>query len=154
MPFESFVRPYQSPGSHGRIIIPATPGATTERATLTWGAQCEARIDPKRTGVNVVCCSNREREMERETTPQRITQADEPENWLDVARATKMKLRNKHKNECISDWDQMSGVAFGTSEALAEFTADMSFSEENDPDETCEHEITYKANTRGAAPPT
>lgn len=147
MPFEAFVRPYQSPGALGRTIIATTPGATKERASLTWGATSDAKITPARSGTNVECCSNKETEFRRETNVLRITQADEPQNYVDVARATKMTLNNKHKNECASDWDQVSGVAFGTSEALSEFTMDMAFADENTTDEQCKHEITYKANT-------
>jgi hypothetical protein len=151
MPFESFVRPYQSPGALGRTIIASTPGATKERATLTWGATSDGKIVPARSGTNVECCSSKETEFERETNVLRITQDNEPENWVDVARASKMKLNNKHKNECASEWDQMSGVAFGTSEALAEFEMDMEFAGDNTTDEQCKHEITYKPNTRPAA---
>jgi hypothetical protein len=149
MPFESFVRPYQSPGALGRTIIASTPGATKERATLTWGTTSEGKVVPARSGTNVECCSSKETEFERETNVLRITQSDEPQNYIDVARATKMKLHNKHKNECASEWDQLSGVAFGTNEALAEFEADMEFAGDSETDDQCKHEISYKHNTRG-----
>jgi len=150
MPFESFVRPYQSPGALGRARIVATPSATKERAHLTWGATSDAKITPSREGINVECCSNKETEFERETNVLRITQSDEPANYVDVARASKMKLNNKHENKCASDWEQMSGVAFAVSDVLADFEGDMAFAGDNTTDETCKHEITYKQNTQPA----
>ena len=127
----------------GRTVIVATPGATTERATLTWGAQCEARIDPKRSGVNVVCCKRQsEQERAKYEPVSVVAPPDGPSagQRVDFERANVVTLKTKHKNNCLSDWHYESGVAFGVTEALAEFSSDMSFSKENDPDETCQTE--------------
>lgn len=38
---EYIVRPFQAPDSHGKIVIPSTPTASTDTAVLTWGGESD-----------------------------------------------------------------------------------------------------------------
>src|SRR4029077_7144657 len=108
---EYVVRPYQSPNSHGGVIIPSTPTGARTKATLTWGASTTMPIPD--TGITVECCSEKLKETDRTSKRIRIFQNDDPSstNYVDVDRAETMKLSKKDKNDCISDWDQVSQLA-------------------------------------------
>jgi O-succinylbenzoate synthase len=146
MPFESFVRPYQSPGALRRTIIAATPGATKDRAHLTWGVTSDAKITRTREGFNVECCKKTIKQTDHKNSDFENVTIEAPAGGpsdgqkVEFQRANKLAFDSKHTNSCISDWDQMSGVAFGVSEALAEFEADMSFAGDGTTDETCKME--------------
>lgn len=155
MPFEGFVRPYQAPASLPRTIIPATPSATNERAHLTWGATSDAKITPARDGINVECCKKTIKQTDHKDSDFEDVSVQAPAGGpsagqsVSFQRANKLKFDSKHENECIADWDQMSGVAFGTSEALAEFEADMGFANDGGTDETCKMEWTLTNTPNG-----
>lgn len=108
---EYVVRPYQSPASHGGIIIPSTPTGSRQKATLTWGASTTLPIPS--TGVNVTCCSEGLKEKDRTSKKIRVFQNDDPSstNYVDVERPETMNLSKTDKNDCISDWDQVSQLA-------------------------------------------
>lgn len=98
---EYFIRPFQSPGSHGTIIIPSTPKGTREKAVLTWGAKSTMpEVVPDVTNVNTKCCAEGLKEAERVSETVRITQPGKPENYVDVARARNVKLKKREKNSC------------------------------------------------------
>jgi len=57
---EYSVRPFQSPGAHGRGVIASTPHGTRDRATLTWGGKGDALPPVKsRGGTSVECRATR-----------------------------------------------------------------------------------------------
>jgi hypothetical protein len=144
MPFEAFVRPYQSPGALGRIRIAATPGATRERSTLTWGATSDAKITPARTGTNVECCKRTTAQLDHKD-PNDFSNVgvqapiDSPSagQRVDFQRADILKFKQHDTNSCAADWEQMSGVAFGTTQALAEFEGDMEFAGDDSTSSDC-----------------
>lgn len=99
-------RPSTSPDSHGRIIIPSTPTATRQRATLTWGAK--ATMPPKvSAGPQIACCNevNTEKTGTRQSEIVRIFQNDDPTspNWVDVSRAQQVSLQKKETNNCFAN---------------------------------------------------
>jgi hypothetical protein len=123
---ENIIRPFQSPQSHGAIIIASTPSASRERATLTWGAK--ATMPPVQItdgGDDVACCKEGLTELSRNTETVRITQPGKPENYVDVARAKDVTLRKKEENKCAGDWAQFSGVGAAIDEAFASLEADI-----------------------------
>lgn len=92
--FEYIVRPYQSPDSLGGTVIPATPKGTRERAHLTWGGK-GTMPSVRFTGVDFNTVKRKtvvNTEDERESDIIRIEQPGKPENYVDVARARKVKL--------------------------------------------------------------
>jgi len=92
--FEYIVRPYQSPDSLGGTVIPATPKGTRERARLTWGGK-GTMPSVRFTGVDFNTVKRKtvvNTEEERESDIVRIEQPGKPENYVDVARAKKVKL--------------------------------------------------------------
>src|SRR4029077_8926412 len=128
---EYIVRPYQSPNSHGAIIIPSTPTGAREKATLTWGATATMPIPD--TGISVECCSEKLDEQSRTSKKIRVFQNNDPSstNWVDVERPETMKLKKKDKNDCISDWEQVSQLA---AEIRAELDQDkIDFGSPTDP---------------------
>jgi hypothetical protein len=120
---EYVVRPYQTPSAHGAIIIPSTPTGTRERATLTWGAEATMpeREEPDGIGFQLVCCTETLNENSRETETKRIEQEGNPDNWVDVDRPTKLKLKKKDANKCGDVWDQISGVEQQVNSVLSMF---------------------------------
>jgi len=90
--FEYIVRPFQSPGSFGNLVIPGTPGRTAEQAHITWGAVGTMPntkiLNPS---VNVTVCKETSTELERDAPVQRIIGSD-GESYVDVARVQQMKL--------------------------------------------------------------
>jgi hypothetical protein len=124
MSFEYIVRPFETPGSHGRIVIPSTPSGT-ERATLTWGAKIAPNSIPKAKslGVNVECCNEVSTEQTRSGDDITITATDNPENYITVRRAKEVKLTKKESNDC-DDWlSNNSYVASGVKEAFSEMSS-------------------------------
>ena len=121
---EYVVRPFQSPGSQGALIIPSTPQPTNERATLTWGAK--AAVPAVRTGVGFAgCCKEENDETGRDTDTLVIHDSAEPENYITVSRATRLQWDRATKDECAGDWDQFSGIGLEVSAALNQFSADI-----------------------------
>lgn len=95
---EYAIRPFQSPGSHGKIIIAKTPGATTARATITWGSKT-TNLPAATGGVTVQCCSDQLDEQERTGDTLRIT-GNDGESYIDVFRASSLKLNKKSADTC------------------------------------------------------
>jgi hypothetical protein len=124
MPFEYFVRPFQTPDSNGRVIIPSTPSGH-ERATLTWGAKTSSLPAPERTGTNVNCCGEELDEGERDGEVHKISSVESPGLFVLEHRPTQVKLRKKHEDKCAADWNQMSGVASAVESAFSSLEADI-----------------------------
>ena len=139
MPFEHAVRPFQTPDSFGRAIIPAVPSARA-RATLTWGAKTTVSdVVPQRTGINVECCKDNRQQYESDTVIHNsfINQVWGPGTpgpsqphgqWgaeIFHLRSANVRLRKKEEDTCSSDLDQISGVASGIKEAFADLKADI-----------------------------
>jgi hypothetical protein len=122
---EYVVRPYQARGQFGQVVIPATPAASRERATLTWGAQSTMPARQDGVGFQVVCCNEDLDEQSRESDTVRITDPTNSANYVDVARPRTVKLKKQGKNNCGDDWDQISGVAQAVDSSLAEFAGDI-----------------------------
>jgi hypothetical protein len=125
---EYVVRPYQTPGAHGSLIIPSRPTATRERATMTWGAPGTmpevTEVDSEGIGFEVVCCNEQLNERDRTSETKRIFQRGDTssENWVDVQRPKTLRLKKRDKNTCIGN----SGISFAAIEvsaALAEFSS-------------------------------
>lgn len=121
---EYVVRPYQSPDAHGAIIIPSTPSGSRQRATITWGSKDVQAVN---SGISINCCSESLSEQSRKSEKMRIFQNDDKNspNWVDVERPHSLKLNKKDNNQCADDWAQMSSVAAGVQDALAEFADDI-----------------------------
>jgi len=156
MSLEYLVRPFQTPGAHGRIVIPSSPSAGTQRATLTWGAKIAPNSLPKATttGVNVECCNEVSTEESRKGDDITIKASNEPENYITVRRATEVKLRKKDDNKC-DDWlANNSYVAAGVKEAFSELKAEIHASDADFLPEganpECHQIFKLKPNTNGA----
>src|SRR4029077_17165672 len=95
---EYVVRPYQSPNSHGGVIIPSTPTGTRKRATLTWGASTTMPIPDG--GMHVESWSENLKETKRTSKKIRVFQNDDQSssNWVDVERPETLNLSKHDKN--------------------------------------------------------
>lgn len=127
MSFEYAIRPFQSPDVHGRVIVPSSPSATPERATLTWGSTHAATgtIPTAKSmgGTNTKCCKETINEQERAGDTIKIAASNEPENYIMVNRAREVKLKKKDDNSC-DDWlKNNSYVAAGIIEAFSEMAS-------------------------------
>lgn len=95
---EYIVRPFQSPGSLGNVVIPGTPDRTEEKAHIVWGGKgtmpAVKLVNPD-TVVNV--CHETSTEQNRDSDIQRIY-GNDPENWVDVARTRNMRLNKTERN--------------------------------------------------------
>src|SRR5580765_6037365 len=131
MPFEYAVRPFQSPDTHGRIIIPSTPGETPQRATLTWGAKTALNnIQPANSGINVECCKDTKSQKSAEMNQVSVGIEGPPTTVAGsmeilFKRTSVAKFDKTQKDECASDWDQMSYVAAGIKQAFADLEGDI-----------------------------
>lgn len=95
---EYIVRPFQAPNPHGTIIIPATPHASTETAVLTWGGESTLPDTQYTTvGFTISSCKEDSKELRRDAETVRIT-GNDPENWIDVNRASKLYLEKQEEN--------------------------------------------------------
>jgi hypothetical protein len=120
---EYLVRPYQSPRG-GAILIPSTPAAPTEKATLTWGAKMTLPT-VKGMGVNVACCKENSTEKQRNSAIIRVSNPEDDSQYVDVARPVTVGLNKKEHATCNDGWDQFSDVGMQITDALAEFAADI-----------------------------
>jgi hypothetical protein len=148
---EYAVRPYQTPNSQGKIIIPSTPGSSSQRATITWGAKNSA-IPQANKGFNVVCCSEQLDEVEREGEVVQIpiTQAQVDQGHMEVFRANKLK-HNKKSNDshpCDSPLDQYLGAEFGLDDT-GDTHIDLGWAGTVDEDSKCH--VTWALNNNTAA---
>jgi hypothetical protein len=147
---EYAVRPYQTPDSHGRIIIPSTPTSTSERAVLTWGATGTVpNAQPQ--GFNVVCCNYKVEEIERqgEIAQIPITQEDIDQGHTQVFRSNQLKHKQTKSNKCDSPLDQYLGQEFGLDDT-GDVTVDLGWAGTPDAsDEACG--VTWKLNNNTTA---
>jgi len=135
---EYVVRPYQSPGSHGAIIIPSTPRGTREIARVTWGAKATMPpVEATDNQQNVTCCGEQLTEQTRRSETVRITQPGNSANYVDVARAVEVKLKKKTKDKCAGDWNQMSYVAASIDAIFDDLSADMGFESSTEDGHHC-----------------
>ena len=126
MPFEYFIRPFQTPDAHGRIIVPSTPSASTERATITWGGSAPGTVPtPKQSGVNVECCNETLTESSRTGNTVRINASGDEDSYINVHRATEVKLRKKEKNNCEGTLEKISWVNAEVKSYFADLAADI-----------------------------
>jgi hypothetical protein len=98
MQIEYAVRPSVPTNPHGATIVASTPGATRERATLTWGAK--ATLPLPSVSVQMSCCKDDLNETKRDGEVTRITQQDNADNFIDVFRSNKLYLDAKHDDKC------------------------------------------------------
>jgi hypothetical protein len=153
MMLEYAVRPYQTPNSQGKIIIPSTPGSSSQRATITWGAKNSA-IPQANKGFNVVCCSEKLNEIERQGEWVKIEQDGEPENFVWVFRAYQLKHTKKSNDShpCDSPLDQYLGAEFGLDDT-GDTHIDLGWAGTEDPDTHCAVTWELNNNTVGGTPP-
>jgi hypothetical protein len=137
---EYAVRPFTSPNAQGRIIIPATPGATTQRARITWGAKSTNVPTPQVSDdFQVICCSDQLHELERtvDVVEIPIVQTDDSTGKVTVARSKTVKLRKEMKNnQCDSPLDTYLGAEFGLDDS-GDTSIDLGFSGTEKPGEKC-----------------
>lgn len=129
MPFEYAVRPFQTPDSHGRIILPSTPGSSRERATLTWGAKVKGTLPtPQVIGFNTKCCKEAKQQTSNTMDPVSVTaEGDGPAagQSIDFQRASVVKFDLTHQNSCAEDWAQFSDVGGAIDSAFADLKANI-----------------------------
>jgi hypothetical protein len=147
---EYAVRPYQTPNSQGKIIIPSTPGATTARATITWGATgLIPNAQPQ--GSNVQCCNYKVQELERqgEIAQIPIKQEDIDQGHTSVFRSNTLKLKQQTNNKCDSPLSQALGQEFGLDDT-GDTTINLGWAGTPDQsDEACG--VQWKLNNNTAA---
>jgi len=127
--FEYIVRPYQSPDSLGATVIPATPKGTRERAHLTWGGKgtmpqlrlTELDFNTKKSPHDETLT-----EKDRESDIVRIEQPGKPENYVDVARAKKIRLTKEGDEFYLDESALNSYVESKIDERLNSFTPSLS----------------------------
>lgn len=101
---EQIIRPFQNTDvlSRRRIISNSTKGAT-EEVVIEWGAPGDAPAateithDPATGGISfeVVHCDDKFSEKDRKFDTIRISQPDNPENYVDVQRINKITFNKK-----------------------------------------------------------
>ena len=147
---EYAVRPYQTPNSQGKIIIPSTPGATNQRATITWGSQASNVPQPELgKDFTVICCSEELREVNRLGEYVRIYNKDDHDQFVDVFRARKLFHTKPKNNPCDSPLDQALGQSFGLDDG-GDMTIDLGFAGTVLPEDKCKVTWNLNNNTTGA----
>ena len=105
--FEYVVRPFQSPGSLGTVIIPGTPQRTQEQAHITWGA---VGTMPQTKIINPSAVVNTREdtldERDRDSEVQRIV-GNDGESYVDVARAKQVRLDTKSNSSSQNNLSSM-----------------------------------------------
>lgn len=151
---EYAIRPFTSPNAQGRIIIPATPGSTTQRARITWGAKSTNVPTPEVSNdFQVICCSEQLHELERTVEIVRIEgpPPDDGPSYVDVARSNTVKLRKQMKNnQCDSPLDTYLGAEFGLDDS-GDTSIDLGFAGTEKPGEKCGAIWHLSNNTAGAS---
>jgi len=121
---EYVVRPFQSPGALGGLVIPSTPQPTNERATLTWGAKSD--VPPVKQSVGFAgCCQEDATERDQQYEPVTIYNQGSDGGSVSFQRAHKFNFDKTSKDQCAGDWDQFSGVGLEITDALEQFAADI-----------------------------
>jgi len=126
--FEYVVRPFASPDSLGGTVIPATPKGTRERAHLTWGGK-GTMPSVRFTGVDFNTQKRKKEvdltEQDRDSDIIRIEQPGKPENYVDVARARKVRLGLEEKETAPQTLADQQYIASGLDPRLDEFKPKM-----------------------------
>lgn len=94
---EYIVRPFQSPGSLGNVVIPGTPARTQEQAHITWGGvgtMPSVKLINPDTRVNNVR-KDELQEEDRNNDTIRIVGSD-GESYIDVDRPNEVRLHGKY----------------------------------------------------------
>src|SRR5215467_9372751 len=122
---EYIVRPFQSPGAQGALIIPSTPSPTNERATLTWGPKAAVPAVTQSVGF-AGCCKEEGDESKQQYEPVTVYN-ENADNGGSVSffRARAFDFDKTTKDECAGDWDQFSGIGLEITSALDQFSADI-----------------------------
>ena len=146
---EYAVRPSVPTNPHGLTIIAKTPGATRERATLTWGAK--ATLPDLSAATNIACCKENLTETERESETVRIFQGGDSssDNWVDVARAKKVSLDKNDDNKCNALSSATQSDSDNTDFTVSGFASDDGFSSDSFV-KKCKSTWTLKNNTTAA----
>jgi len=127
MPFEYAVRPFQSRDAHGRTLLPSTPSASTQRATLTWGSKAAGAALPKpaTVGYNMNCCTANHQQVGSEKAEVYIP-LEGPmagTDWFKVNRSDVMLAQKEDKDDCGGGLLDDSYVASGVRQAFSEMNA-------------------------------
>jgi len=121
---EYIVRPFQSPGSPGAVIIPSTSSPTNERATLTWGAK--AAVPAVTQGVGFAgCCQEQGDESNMQYEPVSVVNLGPDGGSVNFRRAKSFDFDKTTQDNCAGDWDQFSGVGMEVTAALDQFWSDV-----------------------------
>jgi hypothetical protein len=126
---EYAVRPFATPNSFGKIIIPSTPSAGNQRATITWGSKTTNAPTPSLSNnFSVICCTEELTEVDREGEHVQIpiTDPEGDEPHVTVFRSNKLRLHKPKNNPCDSPLDQALGQSFGLDDS-GDVTIDLGF---------------------------
>jgi len=127
---EYVVRPFQSPGSLGNVVIPGTPERTQDKAHITWGGVgTMPSVKTKNPDSEVDICKELFHENDRDSERIRIT-GNDPENWVDVdrAKASYLKKNNETANRSVTTWQ-----GFVPKKLDPRFEDNPNFTSEHDP---------------------
>jgi hypothetical protein len=116
---EYVVRPFVSPAPQSSTLIPSSPSTTTEKATLSWGAEIAVNLpSPQGLSVKTVCDKTNQNEITRNWEDVNIHSQDNPDNFITVRRTKSLGFHEINHDQCNDGWDQVSDVAHGTTAAL------------------------------------
>lgn len=149
---EYAVRPFTTPNSAGKIIIPSTPSAKNQRATITWGTKSTNVPEPSLSNdFSVVCCTEELSEVDRmgEEVQIPIGQAQTDTGHLTVFRSNRLRLHKPKNNPCDSPLDQALGQEFGLDDS-GDVTINMGFAGTEKLEEKCGAIWHLNNNTTGA----
>jgi hypothetical protein len=108
MPFEYAVRPFQTPGAQGRIVIPSAPSGADQRATLTWGNKTSLDSIGKK-GISVSthwpdfsegCCKEESAQRTNEMETVRVENQGANGGSVTFQRAKSLKLDKTTEDAC------------------------------------------------------
>jgi len=145
---EYAVRPFATPNSFGKIIIPSTPSAGNQRATITWGSKSTNVPTPEQTSLTVICCTEELTEFDRQGEVLRTT-GNDGESYIDWFRANRLKLHKPKNNPCDSPLDQALGQEFGLDDS-GDVTINMGFAGTVTEEQKCGAIWHLNNNTTGA----
>jgi len=108
MPFEYAVRPFQTPGAQGRIVVPSALSGFDQRATITWGNKTSLDSAGDK-GISVTthwpdfgegCCTEVSEQKSNEMDAIRIDNEGTNGGSVTVQRARELNLDKTHDNRC------------------------------------------------------
>lgn len=94
---EGLVRPFQSPGiiNDKKLVVTRVTKVATERAIITWGSP-GGSPETKQVGIKVTVkgddVKKSFKEKSRKTTDIKVTNPDNPDNWVQVRRIDEMQM--------------------------------------------------------------